>query len=209
MFEIPLVTLIEWIILFDNRYYNQADWVAMVPLWSKISNFFCVTTKLCALKNAQSNSDQNITKYLWMTILYFFQKPANVQQSAAYMNQQHPNIRFEINRKNAKEWWWKEWHSPFRENDNITTKIHRKTSFSGFVRKCKFGLLFTNVIAFFCLASDVSKFHMALEKLQKLFRNAYPQKFIDKCIFKFWFQRRNSEWFFLILEICWMLSNLN
>lgn len=31
MFEIPLVTLIESIILFDNRYYNQADWVAMVP----------------------------------------------------------------------------------------------------------------------------------------------------------------------------------
>lgn len=73
------------------------------PPGPKLAIFFCVTTKLCALKNAQSNSDQNITKYLWMTILYFFQKPANVQQSAAYMNQQHPNIRFEINRKNAKE----------------------------------------------------------------------------------------------------------
>ena len=38
-----------------------------------------------------------------MTLLYFFQKPAYVQQPAAYINKQNTNIRFEKNKKNAKE----------------------------------------------------------------------------------------------------------
>ena len=80
-----------------------------------------------------------------MTLLYFFQKPAYVQQSAAYINKQNNNIRFEKNKKNAKEWSWKEWVLPLGKMAILLPKSTEKI-FSGFVCKFKFSLLFANFL---------------------------------------------------------------
>ena len=50
----------------------------------------------------------------------------------------------------------------------------------------KFGLVHTLLNRCFNLSSDFLKFHHEVDKLKKILsKNAYPQKFIDKCIQKF------------------------
>ena len=50
----------------------------------------------------------------------------------------------------------------------------------------KFGLVHTLWNRFFNLSSDFLKFHHEVDKVKKILsKNAYPQKFIDKCIQKF------------------------
>ena len=49
-----------------------------------------------------------------------------------------------------------------------------------------FGLVHTLLNRCFNLSSDFFKFHHEVDKVKKiLLKNAYPQKFIDKCIEKF------------------------
>ena len=62
------------------------------------------------------------------------------------------------------------------------------TNFTSFIPlEYKLGLSYTLFHrCFSCLVSGFSKFRMELEKLPKIIsKNAYPQKFIGKCIFKF------------------------
>ena len=82
----------------------------------------------------------------------------------------------------------------FRENGTFVTNVYRKetftgvyTNFSGFIPlEHKFGLVYMLLHCFFCLVSDMSKFHFEIEKLKEiLLSNKYSNKFIDKCIPKF------------------------
>ena len=81
-----------------------------------------------------------------------------------------------------------------REKDKFTTSVFRKDTFSGvytnfssFVAlKHKFGLVHTLLHRSFTIVSDFSKFHFEVETLKKtLHKNAYPTKFVDKCVAKF------------------------
>ena len=55
------------------------------------------------------------------------------------------------------------------------------TNFISFI-----GLVHTLLNRCFNLSSDFLKFHHEINKLKKILsKNAYPQKFIDKCIQKF------------------------
>ena len=68
------ITLKESIILLDNKYYSQDDGVAMgLPLVPTIANIFLCRHERIWLKNAARISDQNITKYLWIILLYFLE----------------------------------------------------------------------------------------------------------------------------------------
>ena len=79
----------------------------------------------------------------------------------------------------------------FPENKKFVTGVFRKDAFSGvytnFVTfiplKYKFDLVHTLLNQYFKLSSDFLKFHNEVDKLKKILsKNAYPQKFIDKCI---------------------------
>ena len=82
----------------------------------------------------------------------------------------------------------------FWENDKFVTSAFRKGTFSAvyinflsFIPlEYKFGLVHTLLNHCFNLSSDFLKFHHEVDKLKKILsKNAYPQKFIDKCIQKF------------------------
>ena len=46
----------------------------------------------------------------------------------------------------------------------------------------KFGLVRSSLNRYFDLSSDFLKFHHEVDKLKKIMpKNAYPQKFVDKC----------------------------
>ena len=82
----------------------------------------------------------------------------------------------------------------WREKDKFTKSVFRKDTFSGvytnfssFVAlKHKFGFVHTLLHRSFTIASDFSKFNFEVETLKKtLHKNAYPTKFVDKCVAKF------------------------
>ena len=81
-----------------------------------------------------------------------------------------------------------------REKDKFTTSVFRKDTFSGVytnfsrfaVLEHKFSLMYTLLHRSFTIMSDFPKFHFEVETLKKtLDKNAYPTKFVDKCIVKF------------------------
>ena len=61
------------------------------------------------------------------------------------------------------------------------------TNFSNFIPlKRKSDLVYQLIHRWFCLASDMSKFHFEIGKLKEiLLSNVYFQKFIDKCVSRF------------------------
>ena len=105
------------------------------------------------------------------------------------MNKRHKNIKFsfETEKHNSLSFL----HLKIcREKDKFTTSVFRKdrfrgvhTNFSSFVAlKQKFGLVYTLIRRNFTIVSDFSKFHFEVETVYK---NAYPTKFVDKCVVKF------------------------
>ena len=124
-------------------------------------------------------------------IFVLFNKPEHAQFFLDYINKKH-NIKFSIET---------ELNGPlsfldvkiFRENEKFVTSVFRKDTFSGvytnFISfiplECKFGLVYTLLNRCFNLSSDFLKFHHEVDKLEKILsKNAYPQKFADKCIQK-------------------------
>ena len=81
-----------------------------------------------------------------------------------------------------------------REKDKFTTSVFRKERFSGVYTNFsssaavehKFGLVDILLHTSFTIVSDFSKIHFEVETLKKiLHKNAYPTKFVDKCIAEF------------------------
>ena len=91
---------------------------------------------------------------------------------------------------------WFSWIYKFKEKKNNTfvTSVYRKAMFSGVYPNFesfipfsyKVGLLSTFIYRCSTICSNMSKFHLELERLKDIFRkNGYPASFIDKCIKKF------------------------
>ena len=81
-----------------------------------------------------------------------------------------------------------------REKNKFTTSVFRKDTFSGVYTNSssfvaldhKFGFVYTILRRSSTIVSDFSKFNFEVETLKKtLHKNAYPIKFVDKCIAKF------------------------
>ena len=108
------------------------------------------------------------------------------------MNKRHKNIKFSFETEKDNSFSFLD-VKICREKDKFTS-VFRKDTFSGvytnfssFVAlKHKFGLLHTLLHRSFTIAPDFSKFHFEVETLEKaLHKNAYPTKFVDKCVAKF------------------------
>ena len=109
------------------------------------------------------------------------------------MNKRHKNIKFSFGTE--KDNYFSFLNVKIcREKDKFTTSVFRKSTFSGvytnfssFVAlEQKFGFMYTLLHRSFTILSDFSKFLFEVETLKKtLHKNAYPTKFVDKCITKF------------------------
>ena len=109
------------------------------------------------------------------------------------MNKRHTNIKFSFETKKDNSFSFL-FGKICREKDKFATSVFRKDTFSGVYTNFssfvvlgeKFGLVYTLLHRSFTIVSDFSKFHFEVETLKKtLHKNAYPTKFIDKCIAKF------------------------
>ena len=81
-----------------------------------------------------------------------------------------------------------------RENNNLTTSVYIKPTFSGVFTNFKsfrptvykFSLLYTLLHRCFNITSSYEKFHNEINALKQIFKlNGYPIQFIDRCIKQF------------------------
>ena len=194
MFEMLSLTLKESIILFDNKYYSQIDGVAMgSPLGPTLANIFLCYHESNWLKDCLKNFKPIYYKRYVDDIFVLFNKPEHAQFFLEYINKKHKNIKFSIETELNGSLSFLD-VKIFRENEKFVTSIFRKDTFSGvctnFISfiplEYKFGLVQTLLNRCFHLSSDFLKFHHETDKLKKILsKNAYPQKFVDKCIQKF------------------------
>ena len=105
------------------------------------------------------------------------------------MNTNHRNIKFAFETEKYNLFSFLD-VKICREKDKVTTSVFRKDTFNNFssfvALEHKFGLVYTLLHRSFIIVPDFSKFHFEVETLNKTLRkNAYPTKFVDKCIAKF------------------------
>ena len=192
IFEMLSLTLKESIILFDNKYYSQIDGVAMgSPLGLTLANIFLCYHKSNWLKDCSKDLKPVYYKR-YVDIFVLFNKPEHAQFFLEYMDKKHKNMKFSIETEMNRSLSFLD-VKIFQENDKFVTSVFRKETFSGVYTnfigfiplEYKFGLVHTLLNRCFNLSSDFLKFHHEVDKLKKILsENAYPQKFIDKCIQK-------------------------
>ena len=126
-------------------------------------------------------------------IFFRFNKLEHARFFLEFINKKHKNMKFSIETEINGSLSFLD-VKIFRENNKFVTSVYRKETFSGvytnFISfiplEYKFGLVHTLLNRCFNLSSDFLKFHHEVDKLKKILsKNAYPQKFIDKCIQKF------------------------
>ena len=110
------------------------------------------------------------------------------------MNKRHKNIQFSFETEKDNSFSFLD-VKICRKKDKFTTSVFRKYAFSGIYSnfssfvvalKQKFGLVYTLLHRSFTIVSDFSKFHFQVGTLKKkIHKNAYPTKFVDKCVVKF------------------------
>ena len=123
----------------------------------------------------------------------FFEKPEQISRFVGYMSKRHKKIKFSFKTEKVNSFSFLDVKT-CREKDKFTTSVFRKDTFSGvctnfssFVAlQDKFDLVCKLLHKSFTIVSDFSKFHFEGETLQKtLHKNAYPTKFVDKCVATF------------------------
>ena len=192
--EMLSLTLKESIILFDNKYYSQLDGVAMgSPLGPTFANTFLCYHEVNWLKNCPEVFRPVYYKRFVDDIFVLFKKREHLEPFLSYMNKRHNNINFSFETEKNGVLPFLD-VKIFREKNKFVTSIFRKDSFSGVYTnftsfiplEYKFGLVYTLLYRCFNIVSDLSKFHHEVSELKKILtKNAYPQRFIDKVIFKF------------------------
>ena len=192
--EMLWLTTKENFILFDQKYYSQIDGVAMgSPLGPTLANIFLCYHETTWLKNCPKSFKPVYYKRYVDDIFVLFEKPEQVSRFVKYMNKRHKNIKFSFETEKDNSFSFLD-VKICREKDKFTTSVFRKDTFSGvctnfssFVAlQDKFDLVCKLLHKSFTIVSDFSKFHFEVETLKKtLHKNAYPTKFVDKCVATF------------------------
>ena len=184
----------ENVILFGQKYYSQINGVAMgSPLGPTLTNIFLCHHETTWLKNCPNSFKPVYCQRYIDDIFVLSEKLEQVLRFVNYMNKKHKNINFYFESEKYNSFSFLD-VKICREKDKFTTSVFRKDTFSGLYTNCssfvaleyKFGLVYTLLHRCFTIVSDSSKFHFEVEALKKtLHKNAYPTKFVDKCIAKF------------------------
>ena len=117
----------------------------------------------------------------------------HVTRLATYLSSKHVNIKFtfEVEMNNTLPFLDV---NVYRDIERFTTTVHRKDTFSGVYTHFKAflpdtykrGLLSTLLYRAYMINSSYQSLHKEIEKLKEIFkRNAYPDRFIEKCIYRF------------------------
>ena len=172
--------------LFDGRYYDQIDGVAMgSPLGPVLANIFMCHFEEKWVINA-NNCPSFWYRYVDDTFTMFDNKD-NANEFLRYLNGRHNNIKFTIEFEQNNE-------IPFLDvlvkrcpNNIFETSVYRKKTFTGLYtkwdsftpRRYKINLIRTLTYRCFRICSSTSLLQSAVDDLKKiLLQNGYPKGII-------------------------------
>ena len=104
-------------------------------------------------------------------IVVLFERPDHVKAFIDYMNSKNKNINFSFETEKDDQIPFLD-INVFHKNGKFVTNVIRKETFSGVYTNFysfipleqKFGMVYTLLDRCFCLISDMSKFHIEIEK---------------------------------------------
>ena len=179
--------------LFINEVYDQTDGVAMgSPLGLALANLF-----MGYHENKWLNSEESSTVLFYKRyvddIFCLFKCETDAERFLSFLNRQHPNIKFTIEKEKNKK-------VPFLDilNDSssnkLVTSVYRKPTYTGLLTNYnsftspnyKKGLIKTLIDRTFRINSTWSGFHYDILNLKSVLqKNEFPLKLIDKSISKY------------------------
>ena len=177
---------------FDGKVFDQVDGVAMgSPLGPALANLFMGYYEQKWLESDQGRLVKFYCRYV-DDIFCLFENEHQAQTFLDFLNIQHPNLKFTIEKEHMKQ-------LPFLDvlntcSDKLTTSVYRKSTFTGLLQNYnsfvpftyKKGLIKTLIDRTFCLNNIWVGFHLDLEKLKVILqKNEYPPKLIDKSVYRY------------------------
>ena len=174
---------------FDGKTFDQVDEVAMgSPLGPALANLFM---GYCEQKWLESDH-RRLVKFYVEDIFCLFENEHQAQTFLDFLNIQHPNLKFTIEKEHMKQ-------LPFLDvlntrSDRLTISVYRKSTFTGLLQNYnsfvpftyKKGLIKTLINRTFRLNNTWVGFHLDLEKLKVILqKNEYPPKLIDKSVYRY------------------------
>ena len=133
-------------------------------------------------------------------IFVLIREKDHIVHLANYFSSRHPNIKFTYEEEVNNTLPFLD-VNVYREDDKFSSTVHRKDTFSGVYTNFrsfmpdtyKRGLISTLLYRAYMISSSYQSLHVEIENLKRIFaKNAYPSKFIDKCIFRF-FEKRYEK----------------
>ena len=184
----------EMLFMFNGCYYKQVEGVAMgSPLGPILANIFLCYHEKKWLENCPEEfKPMKYVRYVDDTFLLFWDE-SHVDLFQEYLNRQHINIRFTVEKEEND-------CLPFldvevtRRDTEFITGTYRKPTFSGMYSdyrslipsEYKVGLVTTLLYRSYELVSDYSMLDKEIKDLKNILRrNHYPVGLIDKVIYKF------------------------
>jgi hypothetical protein len=181
----------ESFILFDNRYYQQLDGVAMgSPLGPTLANIFLSYSEAIWLKDCPASFKPTYYRRYVDDIFLLFQDAKCVDMFKEYMNNKHPNMHFTSESESNNT-------IPFldvfitRVGSNFITSVYRKPTFSGVYTNFnsflpsiyKVGLVSTLLYRSYTICSSWSLIDTEIKTIKSfMLRNGYPELILDRVI---------------------------
>ena len=179
---------------FNGNYYRQKDGVAMgSPLGPALANAFLCHHETRWLDECPLSFMPVFYARYVDDIFVLLRSHEHVTRLATYLSSKHVNINFtfEVEINNTLPFLDV---NVYRDIERFTTTVHRKDTFSGVYTHFKAflpdtykrGLLSTLLYRAYMINSSYQSLHKEIEKLKGIFkRNAYPDSFIEKCVYRF------------------------
>ena len=174
--------------LFDNKFYDQIDGVAMgSPIGPVLANLFMSHYEKQWIEGYQKNEIKFYRRYV-DDIFCLVDNELVANDFLCYLNSKHPNIKFTMEAENEKKLPFLDVLITSSENGFLTS-VFRKATFTGLFLKFtsftplnyKIGLIKTLIDRTFRICYNWMTFDIEIEKV-KLFlaKNAYPPHIVDK-----------------------------
>ena len=179
---------------FNGNYYRQKDGVAMgSPLGPALANAFLCHHESHWLEDCPLSFVPVFYARYVDDIFVLLKSHEHIARLSNFLSSKHVNIRFTFEVENNGILPFLD-VNVYRDADCFTTTVHRKDTFSGVYTHFnaflpdtyKRGLLSTLLHRAYMINSSYQSLHKEIEKLKEIFKkNAYPVRFIEKCVFQF------------------------
>ena len=189
--ELLTIATTESFILFDGRYFQQIDGVAMgSPLGPTLANISLGYNETKRLEDCPDSFKPLYYQRYVDDIFLLFTNIECLEQFKAYMNLQHPNMNFtsELEVDNSLAFL-----DVFvtRTMGKFVTSVYRKPTFSGVYThydsyiplQYKSGLVYTLLHRSFTICTNWGQFHQEIEKIKSIMlKNGYSPTLVDKTV---------------------------